>query len=205
MKKRSICLALLMAVLLCGSALAAASVSYEGGAEKFVFLPGSSLSASDLFEGFKDVLPGDVLTQTIRVQNDSASSVRIYMRADPVSAADADFLNQLHLSVTAGEKEIFDAQAGEQGGLVNNTLLGTFKKSGGTDLTVTLEVPAELGNEYMDRLGTVPWTFLVEEVTADDTPETGDWFRPAVWIAAAAVLAGCIVLLLIRRRKKAEN
>ena len=205
MKKRSICLALLIAVLLCGSALAAASVSYEGGAEKFVFLPGSSLSASDLFEGFKDVLPGDVLTQTIRVQNDSASSVRIYMRADPVSAADADFLNQLHLSVTAGEKEIFDAQAGEQGGLANNTLLGTFKKSGGTDLTVTLEVPAELGNEYMDRLGTVPWTFLAEEVTADDTPETGDWFRPAVWIAAAAVLAGCIVLLLIRRRKKAQN
>ena len=204
MKKRSICLALLMAVLLCGSALAA-SVSYEGGAEKFVFLPGSSLSASDLFEDFKDVLPGDVLTQTIRVQNDSASSVRIYMRADPVSAADADFLNQLHLSVTAGEKEIFDVQAGEQGGLANNTLLGTFKKSGGTDLTVTLEVPAELGNEYMDRLGTVPWTFLAEEVTADDTPETGDWFRPAVWIAAAAVLAGCIVLLLIRRRKKAEN
>ena len=206
MKKLTICLALLlMAVLLCGSALAAASVSYEGGAEKFVFLPGSSLSASDLFEGFKDVLPGDVLTQTIRVQNDSAGSVRIYMRADPVSAADADFLNQLHLSVTAGEKEIFDAQAGEQGGLANNTLLGTFKKSGGTDLTVTLEVPAELGNEYMDRLGTVPWTFLAEEVTADDTPETGDWFRPAVWIAAAAVLAGCIVLLLIRRRKKAEN
>lgn len=206
MKKRSICLALLlMAVLLCGSALAAASVSYEGGAEKFVFLPGSSLSASDLFEGFKDVLPGDVLTQTIRVQNDSAGSVRIYMRADPVSAADADFLNQLHLSVTAGEKEIFDAQAGEQDGLANNTLLGTFKKSGGTDLTVMLEVPADLGNEYMDRLGTVPWTFLAEEVTADDTPETGDWFRPAVWIAAAAVLAGCIVLLLIRRRKKAEN
>ena len=205
MKKMKICLGLLlMAALLCGSALAA-SVSYEGGAEKFVFLPGSSLSASDLFEGFKDVLPGDVLTQTIRVQNDSASSVRIYMRADPVSAADADFLNQLHLSVTAGEKEIFDAQAGEQGGLANNTLLGTFKKSGGTDLTVTLEVPAELGNEYMDRLGTVPWTFLAEEVTADDTPETGDWFRPAVWIAAAAVLAGCIVLLLIRRRKKAEN
>ena len=206
MKKRSICLALLlMAALLCGSALAAASVSYEGGAEKFVFLPGSSLSASDLFEGFKDVLPGDVLTQTIRVQNDSEGSVRIYMRADPVSAADADFLNQLHLSVTAGEKEIFDAQAGEQDGLANNTLLGTFKKSGGTDLTVTLEVPADLGNEYMDRLGTVPWTFLAEEVTADDTPETGDWFRPAVWIAAAAVLAGCIVLLLIRRRKKAEN
>lgn len=206
MKKLTICLALLLAAaLLCGSALAAASVTYEGGAEKFVFLPGSSLSASDLFEGFKDVLPGDVLTQTIRVQNDSASSVRIYMRADPVSAADADFLNQLHLSVTAGEKEIFDAQAGEQDGLANNTLLGTFKKSGGTDLTVTLEVPAELGNEYMDRLGTVPWTFLAEEVTADDTPETGDWFRPAVWIAAAAVLAGCIVLLLIRRRKKAEN
>ena len=57
----SICLALLLAAALCGSAMAAAAVTYEGGAEKFVFLPGSSLSASDLFEGFKDVLPGDVL------------------------------------------------------------------------------------------------------------------------------------------------
>ena len=51
-----ICLALLLTLLLCGSALAEANVNYEGGAEKFVFL-----SDNDLFDDFKGVLPGDVL------------------------------------------------------------------------------------------------------------------------------------------------
>ena len=63
---------LLSLLVLCGMALAeeaasGASVTYEGRAEKFVFLPGSELSDSDLFENFKGVLPGDVLTQQIRV------------------------------------------------------------------------------------------------------------------------------------------
>ena len=207
MKKLKICLGLLlMAALLCGSALAAASVTYEGGAEKFVFLPGSSYSDTDLFENFKGVLPGDVLTQTITVQNDTDAQVRIYMRAEPVKQEDVDFLNQMHMTVTSGSKEIFDAQADQQDGLAKNTLLGTFKKSGSTTLTVTLEVPIEMGNEYMGRIGTVPWTFLVEEVPEEDTPETGDWFRPALWCGAAVLLAACIVLILLaRRRRQAEE
>ena len=127
MRKLKICLMmLLVAALLCESALAA-SVTYEGGAERFVFLPGSSYSDTDLFEGFKGVLPGDVRTQTIRVQNDSGAPVRLYLRADPVREADADFLNALHMTVTAGSKDIFDAPAGVQDGLAKNVLLGSFR------------------------------------------------------------------------------
>ena len=202
MKKLTICLALLLAAaLLCGSALAAASVTYEGGAEKFVFLPGSEYSDTDLFESFKGVMPGDVISQTIRVQNDSGRRVRIYLRADPVSEADADFLNALHMTVTAGSKEIFDAPAGVQDGLAKNVLLGSFRQGGGTELYVTLEVPIELGNEYMGRMGTVPWVFLAEEVAGGDTPETGDWFRPALWCGAAALIAACIAWMLLHRRR----
>ena len=202
MRKVRICLALLLlaATLLCGSALAA-SVTYEGGAERFVFLPGSSYSDTDLFEDFKNLLPGDVRTQTIRVQNDSGAPVRIYLRADPVDEADADFLNQLRMTVTAGSKEIFDAPAGVQDGLAENVLLGSFRQGGGTDLTVTLEVPIELGNEYMGRMGTVPWVFLAEEVAGGDTPETGDWFRPALWCGIAALIVACIAWMLLHRRR----
>ena len=197
MRKVRICLAmLLMAALLCASALAA-SVTYEGGAERFVFLPEST----DLFEGFKGVLPGDVLTQTIRVQNDSGAPVRIYLRAEPVSEEDADFLNALHMTVSSGSKEIFDAPAGVQDGLARNVLLGSFKQGGGTELSVTLEVPIELGNEYMGRMGTLPWVFLAEEIAVDETPETGDWFRPALWCGAAALIAACIAWMLLHRRR----
>ena len=197
MRKVRICLAmLLMAALLCASALAA-SVTYEGGAERFVFLPEST----DLFEGFKGVLPGDVLTQTIRVQNDSGAPVRIYLRAEPVSEEDADFLNALHMTVSSGSKEIFDAPAGVQDGLARNVLLGSFKQGGGTELSVTLEVPIELGNEFMGRMGTLPWVFLAEEIAVDETPETGDWFRPALWCGAAALIAACIAWMLLHRRR----
>ena len=201
MRKMRICFTLLMlAALMCEGALAA-SVRYEGGAERFVFLPGSSYSDTDLFEDFKNLMPGDVRSQTIRVQNDSGASVRIYLRAEPVDEADADFLNRLHMTVTTGSGEIFDAPAGVQDGLAENVLLGSFKQSGGTELRVTLEVPIELGNEYMGRIGTVPWVFLAEEVAVDGTPETGDWFRPALWCGAAAVIAACIAWILLRRRR----
>ena len=91
MKKLAVSLLALLMLLSGVAALAAASVTYEGGAEKFVFLPGSAYSSSDLFENFKDVLPGDELTQKITVKNDTSGKVRIYMRAETKGMKDRDF------------------------------------------------------------------------------------------------------------------
>ncbi|MGN0802933.1 MAG: hypothetical protein ACI4MF_10105 [Candidatus Faecivicinus sp.] len=207
MKKLTICLALLLAAaLLCGSALAAASVTYEGGAEKFVFLPGSEYSDTDLFESFKGVLPGDELTQTITVKNDTDGQVRIYLRAEPGYEDFRDFLSNLSMTVDCQDKEIFDAAPSETAQLTKNTLLGTFKTGGSTTLTVTLKVPEDMGNEYMGAFGIVPWTFVAEEIPAEDTPQTGDWFQLGGWLAAAALIAAAIaaVLVLQRRRRQAN-
>lgn len=198
------CVLLTMVAVLCGSAIAASSVAYEGGAEKFVFVPENS----DLFENFKGVMPGDVLEQKITVKNSTDKAVRIYLRAEPVYEADRDFLEQLDMTVSAGSKEIFDAAPSETAQLTGNTLLGTFKKDGGTELTVTLTVPLELESEYMDRLGTVRWTFLTEEVDEGDgdTPQTGDWFRMNAWMIAVVLIAVLIaaVLLFDRARRKVK-
>ena len=201
----SICLALLLAAALCGSAMAAAAVTYEGGAEKFVFIPGSEYSDSDLFENFKDVLPGDTLTQTIRVQNATDKQVRIYLRAEPVEDMYEDFLSQLNMVVECKDKEIFDAEPSKTAQLTNNTLLGTFKKAGSTELTVTLTVPAELGNEYMGAIGVVPWTFMVEEIPEDPSVHTGDWFQSGLWIGAAALLAAAVIVLIVLQRKRRKE
>lgn len=201
MKKATICLALLLvACLLSGSALAAASVSYEGGAEKFVFLPGS-----DLFESFKNVLPGDELTQTITVRNDKDMQVRIYLRAEPVNQASEEFLSQLTLTVTCKDKEIFDAAASKTAQLTKATLLGTFRKNGSTDLTVTLSVPADMGNEYMSAIGVVPWTFIAEEIPDDETPHTGDWFQLGWWLLAAAIIVVAIAVVLWAQKRRKAN
>ncbi len=195
--------ALLLAVVMCcGIALAEGEVRYEGQAAKFVFLPGDVNSDTNLFgESFANVLPGDTLVQKITVKNTSSEKVRIYMRAEAVDAAEKDFLNQLHMTVEAGDTEIFDAQAGEKDGLAGRVLLGGFKKNGSTELTVTLTVPSDLGNEYMGKVGYVPWTFIVEEIVQAETPDTGDWFAMPVWLSIAALLMAAIVVVLARRRK----
>lgn len=202
----TLCLSLLLALSLCGGALAAASVSFVGGAEKFVFLPGSEESDSDLFENFKGVMPGDVITQTITVKNNSNKKVRIYLKAEPVSDIHRDFLSQLSMTVDCKNKEIFDAAASETAQLTNKTLLGTFKKNGSTELTVTLTVPETLGNEYMGEIGIVPWTFMVEEIPEDDTPHTGDWFQSEVWLAIICMLiVAATALYVMKRRESAKK
>ena len=89
MKKtcKTIASLVMMLVLLLGIGAPAyaldGNVTYQGGAEKFVFTPGSGYTDTDLFDGFKNVMPGDVLTQTIQVKNGffGTGSVKIYLRA----------------------------------------------------------------------------------------------------------------------------
>ena len=181
---------LLIAILVIGNGMvifaADSSVTYEGGAEKFVFLPGSEYSDSDLFDGFKNVMPGDKLQETIIVENNSRSSdyVRIYMRAE-VHEEDSDmqeFLNQLSMTVHNGGTQIYQASPDELDGLAENVLLGEFRPGESTELTVELEVPIEMDNTYANRIGEVDWVFVVEEINDPDKVETGDSASMLLWI-----------------------
>ena len=209
MKKFTICLALLMAMLMCGSAMAS-SVTYVNRDELFDFKPGSVYEVTDLFENFKNVMPGDVLEEQITVQNSSGGQVRIWMQCkydSYVTTNAKDFLDQLKLTVESGDETIFEAAANEKAQLSQPLLLGTFRTNGKVELTVKLEVPVDLGSEYMGQVGVVPWTFLIEEIEAtDDTPDTGDWFQTWVWAGIAATLMAAIAwIVIVMRRRTAEE
>lgn len=90
--RRRICAvaSLLLIIFLFCSGIPAAQaadgrVIFRGGEEKFSFAPGSGYTVTDLFPGFKDVMPGDILTKTITVSNQSRQQgiVRLYLRAVP--------------------------------------------------------------------------------------------------------------------------
>ena len=214
----------LVLVLLLGmsaTAFAESKVTYEGGAEKFVFLPGSEYSETDLFENFKGVMPGDVITQEITVQNNytKAEKVNIYLRAvvhdeqgNPLSEEVArtedlvsmqHFLSQLTMTVKQGDKVLFSASPDELDGLKENVLLGTFPGKSYTKLVVELSVPIELGSEYANRVGEVDWVFTAEEVTK--TIQTGDDSDLILWAALmtlSLVTAAGVILGLNRKNKE---
>ena len=207
MKMAALVLVLLLAA---GSAMAAVSdvnFTVQGNEKVFVFTPENT----DLFQNFKNLLPGDTVDQTITVQNTTPHIVRLWLAADPaVAKDDQDFLSQMQLTVKAEDSTIFDATADQQDGLAPTedspygVLLGTFKNRGTVQLTDTIKVPDTLGNAYMGQEGIVPWTFTAEEVIIPDTPDTGDDYVMWAWVAVAAVLMAGIVLLVIRQRKQ-EN
>ena len=59
------------------------SITFKGAQEGFDFQPGSEYTATDLFDNFKDVMPGDKLTETIQVKNEATDCdyIKLYMRA----------------------------------------------------------------------------------------------------------------------------
>lgn len=207
-----ICAAVL-AVCFPMTALAQSTVTYDGGAQKFIFTPGSKESPTDLFSEFKDVMPGDSLTQTITVKNDASRQVkvRIYLRSMGAEQGSEKFLSQLKLKVTADrETVLFDAAADQKGGLADWVCLGTLYSGGQTDLKVTLEVPATMDNDFQEAIGYLDWQFKVEElpIEPDDPtpPKTSDSSHPFAY----AVLAGSSALALfaavwLKRRQRGRD
>ena len=193
------------------------NVTYSGDAGQFIFAPGSDYSPTDLFANFKDVMPGDSLTQSITVKNDASRKVKvkIYMRSLGAHADSVDFLSQLHLRVEkSADNEMaymFDATADATAQLTDWVCLGTLYSGGVVNLNVILDVPAELDNTYQQQIGYLDWVFMIEEypIGPDDpeAPETGEKTTVWPWVAAT-VCGGCLLLLLwipLKRRKRDEE
>lgn len=215
--RRLVSLFAVLSILLCGMLTVSAengNVTYSGDAGEFIFAPGSEYSPTDLFPNFKDVMPGDRLTQTITVKNDASNKVKvkIYMRSLGAHEDSVDFLSQMNLKVDVVDgwmDYMFDAAADETAQLTDWVCLGTLYSGGVVDLEVILDVPVTMGNEFQEQVGYLDWQFKIEEfpVEEDDPkpPQTGDdtdLLMPAV-LMGVSVLA--LIILVIPMRKKKED
>ena len=177
----SLVLMLLMVMSLASTALAASpSITFNGFTSGFDFQPGSEYTETDLFGNFKNVMPGDTVTETITFTNSATDCdfVNLYMRAEahdetdnPLSpkvaeketvATMTEFLSKLSMKVWNGTELIYEASPDELDGLKTNRLLGTFRTGETATLKVELSVPIELDNKYANRVGEVDWIFHVE-------------------------------------------
>jgi len=192
-------------------------VIYDGDAREFIFEPGSQYSPTDLFPNFKDVMPGDRLTQRIQVKNEASHGVkvRIYMRALGAHENSVDFLSQLRLRVEPVESPVsymFDAMADETAQMTDWVCLGLLYSGGEVDLDVILEVPVELDNAYSSQIGYLDWEFKVEEIPIesgdpqrpDVTPDTGDT-APVMGLAVVICVSAAVILWIAYRRKREQS
>ena len=216
MKKSIVFLCVCALLLSCVMPVMAAdgNVTYSGDAGKFIFAPGSEYSPTDLFPNFKDVMPGDSITQPITVKNDASNKVKvkIYMRSLGAHEDSVEFLSQLRLRVEKSEDNtmayMFDAAANETAQLTDWVCLGTLYSGGEVNLNVILDVPVELGNDYQQRIGYLDWEFMIEEYEIEPTdpqpPKTGDDTPIWLWIGLM-VMSLCALLILILAWKQKDK
>lgn len=209
-------IALILALSFALPAFAAdGKVTYDGNAQEFIFEPGSEYSPTDLFPNFKDVMPGDTLTQKITVKNDASNDVKvkIYIRSLGAHDDSAEFLSQLGLTVLKSEDNkmayMFDAAANETAQLTDWVCLGTLYSGGEVDLDVILDVPAELDTEFQDEIGYLDWEFMIEEFPIEEgdpqPPYTGDSSNIGLYLAAMIFSLFMIIILLVWRKKESKE
>ncbi len=166
---------LLMVTLYLPVSAAEGNVIYDGRAGEFIFEPGSEYSPTDLFQEFKDCMPGDTLSQRIMVKNHrDGGRVEIWMRALGAHENSEEFLSQMRLRVVQEEEtELFDAPANETAQLTDWVSLGKFWPGTETTLNVTLEIPVELDNRFSYAIGYLDWEFRVLELSGGggETPD----------------------------------
>ena len=209
-------LALLLLIPMGMTALAAeGKVTYDGVAKEFIFEPGSEHSPTDLFPDFKDVMPGDTLTQKITVKNDvdQGVKVKIYLRSLGAHEDSKEFLSKLKLRVKKSDDNemgyMFDAAASETAQLTDWVCLGTLYSGGVVNLDVELEVPVELDNQFKKLVGKLDWEFMIEEFPVEeddpDAPQTGDRTNLVLYTVLSVGSLTAIIILILFMRKKKEN
>ena len=140
------------------------TVTFDYGQKQFVFknvLPYDGTSYPDLFKNLKGLMPGDSVTQKIKVSATDLGlgTADIYLRVDNESE-NMTLLDEekVTLTVSSGGKVI------ATGDLKNGVHLGKFSNNDTLELEVAFNIPIEAGNKLQNFNGTVDWVFTAEYI-----------------------------------------
>jgi len=162
------------------------TVTYDHKLKEFVFNRTPYVTGNDqrqypdLFDGFKDMMPGDAVTQkiTVKAENLSGGTAYIYLRTDPDNKGDIteaekeDYQKLLNsqlvtLEVKQNDTVLSNGTLSDEG-----VLLGKFKSGDVTELDVTLKIDITAGNELQGLQAGIGWVFTAEYYEQPDRPSS---------------------------------
>lgn len=188
------------------------NVILEGNSQGIVFISGD-----EPFLMKEGILPGDIISRNIIIDNEYHNEYEVFMRAERVSEEEQyDLLDKLELTIHYNDSIIYNGPATGEDYLSNNISLGKFKP--GEEETLYAEVTLDgnsIGNEYKDKYAQVDWIFTAisednsdptlidpnygnQPTTTNKNPNTGD---SSVFIYGAIAIVGILVLFALDMKK----
>lgn len=208
-------LAVPAAVPVTSFAAQAPEVVYDGEEKEFTL---KNVSERDLFPEFKNVVPGDNIEQTIKVRVENTDApVTVYLSAEGGEDTGRELFQDVMLKVEAGGKTVSEAPLSGDGRLGEGVELFTFNAPGEQSLDVTLSVAPEAGNELMDAMTSVRWTFTVQDYdnggaqqgmgsgSVQSSAQTGDATDTRPWTAGVVCCAGIAAGTVILKKKRSDR
>ncbi|MEG0664700.1 MAG: BsaA family SipW-dependent biofilm matrix protein [Clostridia bacterium] len=196
-------------------------VVFENPKDGFVF----NAKDGNLFANFKNLVPGETISQNINIKNNFQDNLEIFLRADystqsATSEKEKNLINQLLRDFTSikilNESGQILYNGPVYGNLENgnfpdsmkqNISLGKFNKNENKGLYVQLTLDPLMDNEYRELIGKVDWIFSAadtETIISDgENPNTGAEMEVAIWFVLIGFfsIALCVCVLLGRKRK----
>lgn len=203
-------------------------VEFQNPANGFVFTPTDetsyTVSVQDLFYNFKNLLPGETVSQTITVTNGYSQETEIFLRAEDMeqslSPEQAELVDRLlrEYAVIVVTDETgntiyngpiwgnLDGAGSNPSTMKNDVSLGKFAAGQTKNLNVQLQIDPEMGNEYQELWGLIRWVWSAEGAETSTTPpQTGDNSNIALFGSIAGVSAASLIVMLLLGRKKRKE
>lgn len=179
-------------------------IEYENNAELYMEVP------DEFFSRLGHVLPGDTLSQKITINNTTSGEVEYFVstdKVDGISDKEIELLKKLNLRISNGSKVLYEGSVYP----LDKISLGSYNSKATSDITFTITVPSELGNEYSNLNTAMKWRFTVsgkDKVIPDNpkpvvpSPQTGDTKVQIAFALFFISAIGLIVILFAERRYK---
>ncbi len=174
-------------------------VEYNARTHRFKL---KNMKGNDLFVDFKGVMPGDHITTVIDVETVNIKNpVRIYLDSeeDVIPAV----LEAVRIRVESKGEILSEDVLGQALNKGNRILIHEFRRSDFKEVSVTLMVPEEVGNEVADLKQAVHWEWIAQEEEGEySSVQTGDNQSIYIWIMVGLCCVGVIFVQLKKRNEK---
>jgi LPXTG-motif cell wall-anchored protein len=167
-----------------------------------------STSPNKTFFQLSNLKPGDIYSKNIVIKNSGKQDFK-YLFSSRILSGSNKFYNQLRLKIYYENNAIFEGPLKEFEKIESRLL-----KSGEIEqLTIDVEVPFDLGNEYQGVAATeFEFIFYVEgtlggilPVNGPKLPETGTNMFNILVAGAVLVLTGSTLQFIIKSRRKIDK